>query len=114
MEPAIKLAVQRTHLANERTQMAWIRTALSLISFGFAISHFHRILHHTRGPLGPRALGMMMIAVALFSLGVASVQHRRAVRALRAQSYDLPPSTAGLTAVLIMVVGVVAFVLAVL
>ena len=32
------LAVDRTRLAHERTLMAWVRTATSMISFGFAIA----------------------------------------------------------------------------
>jgi putative membrane protein len=34
---ATDLALDRTRLAHERTMMAWIRTATSLISFGFAV-----------------------------------------------------------------------------
>jgi hypothetical protein len=37
---ATKLAVERPRLACERTLMAWIRTAASLISFGFTIYKF--------------------------------------------------------------------------
>jgi putative membrane protein len=45
MDTATKLAFERTYLANERTQMVWIRTSLALISFGFTIAHLPRILH---------------------------------------------------------------------
>jgi hypothetical protein len=31
------LALDRTRMASERTLMAWVRTALSMISFGFTI-----------------------------------------------------------------------------
>ena len=36
--------MDRTRLAYERTLMAWVRTATSLISFGFTIYKFRRIL----------------------------------------------------------------------
>lgn len=68
MDPNLKLSLRRTYLANERTQMAWIRTAFTLISFGFGIAHCHRFLHHTRGPLGPGAIGMMIAPFACRSL----------------------------------------------
>ncbi len=31
---------QREHQANERTFLAWLRTAIALIGFGFAIARF--------------------------------------------------------------------------
>ncbi|MEM9945649.1 MAG: DUF202 domain-containing protein, partial [Cyanobacteria bacterium P01_D01_bin.36] len=31
---------QREHQANERTFLAWLRTSISLIGFGFAIARF--------------------------------------------------------------------------
>lgn len=31
---------QREHQANERTFLAWLRTSIALIGFGFAIAHF--------------------------------------------------------------------------
>ena len=35
-----QLAIDRTRLAAERSLMAWIRTALSMIAFGFTIYKF--------------------------------------------------------------------------
>ncbi|BBX71585.1 YidH family protein [Mycolicibacterium psychrotolerans] len=39
-----RLAAKRTHLAEERTLMAWVRTATSLIAFGFTIYQVFRYL----------------------------------------------------------------------
>ena len=48
-EPELKLndrlAIDRTRLAAERSLMAWIRTALSMIAFGFTIYKFLQALH---------------------------------------------------------------------
>ena len=35
------LGVERTRLVTERTMMAWVRTATSLMTFGFAIQQFY-------------------------------------------------------------------------
>jgi inner membrane protein YidH len=43
LDTGMKLAVERTRLAHERTTMAWGRTAASLISFGFTIYKFFDI-----------------------------------------------------------------------
>jgi len=41
------LALERTRLAHDRTMMAWIRTATSLISFGFTIHKFFEYVHQS-------------------------------------------------------------------
>lgn len=111
-----RLAFERTYLAHERTQMAWVRTSLALISFGFAIAKFYQLLHETQGDqtpyFAPRTVGMLMISIGLIALVFANVQHRGALKALRARCPDLPASTAGATAVAIMLLGVVAFAVA--
>jgi inner membrane protein YidH len=37
LDAGTRLAIERTRLASERTMMEWVRTATSLISFGFTI-----------------------------------------------------------------------------
>ncbi len=39
-----ELAKERSRQASDRTLMAWVRTSLSLIGFGFAIASFRDIL----------------------------------------------------------------------
>ena len=38
------LALDRSRLASERTLMAWVRTAMSMVTFGFTIYKFLRFL----------------------------------------------------------------------
>ena len=40
--PANQLALERAYIAHERTMMAWIRTSVALITFGFSIQQFFR------------------------------------------------------------------------
>ena len=109
-----KLAVERTRLAHERTLMAWVRTSTSLISFGFSIYKFFQYLHESGqaaahgGLIGPRGLGLIMITIGVFTLVLATIEHRREVRALR-DRYGLlvPRSLATYTAGLIAALGVV-------
>jgi putative membrane protein len=118
MDPGTKLSYNRTYLAHERTQMGWMRTSLALISFGFGIAKFYQFLHEGRGEqapyMGPRGVGMIMISIGLIALICANVQHRRALKALYAECPGLPVSTAGATAVVIMLLGIIAFVMALL
>jgi putative membrane protein len=38
--PAVRESRFRDHSANERTLLAWIRTGIALMAFGFAIARF--------------------------------------------------------------------------
>ncbi len=82
------LALDRTWLAHERTLMAWVRTATSMISFGFAIYKFFQYeagqgAPITRGLLTPRDFALIMVGIGLLALIGATISHRRDVRAIR-------------------------------
>ena len=114
LDTGTHLAYERTFLAYERSQMAWIRTALSLITFGFTISKFFEFLQEKQGEaapvLGARTVGIVMIAMGLLALIMGTVQHRQALRTLRARCPDLPESVSWVTAVLLSLLGLLALV----
>ena len=37
------------HLANERTFLAWVRTAITIMAFGFVIARFGRLIRYSSG-----------------------------------------------------------------
>jgi putative membrane protein len=83
-----EMAVDRTWLAHERTLMAWVRTAVSMISFGFTIYKFFQFEVEKDAPirhglLTPRDFALIMVTIGLVSLLGATVAHRRDVRGLR-------------------------------
>jgi len=106
------LAVDRTRLAHERTLMAWVRTATSMISFGFTIAKLVPDREADRGGLlDTHTFASIMIAVALVALTLAAVQHRREMRALRSQYPDhVPYSNAMFVASMVAGFGILAFV----
>ena len=113
LDTGTRLSYERTFLAHERTQMAWVRTGLALISFGFGIAKFFQYIQQNQGDegpvFGPKTVGMIMIAIGLVSLALANGQHYRAMRSLRKECPGLPSSTAGMTAVIVMMLGIIAF-----
>jgi putative membrane protein len=80
---ANELAKERNRAAAERTLMAWIRTALSLIGFGFGIGKLSAYLdaagvHTSRDPAHTSLVfGSSFIVVGIFGLLCAIVQHAR-------------------------------------
>ena len=80
-----RLALMRTILAADRSLMAWVRTALSLISFGFTIFKF---LGSDPSHLGlrentPRNAGLFLIAVGTVSLILGMIENWRTMTDLR-------------------------------
>jgi putative membrane protein len=91
--------------------MAWIRTSMSLITFGFTIFKFFQYLasnEHRRTVVTPWIVGMAMIVIGLVALILAWVQHRQEMTALKAQVPDMPYSIAGVMASMIAGLGVLA------
>src|SRR5262245_15246814 len=111
-----QLAVDRTRLAHERTMMAWIRTAVSLISFGFTIFKFFQYLHEGRPEqtptpiIGPHLFAILMIVIGLVALTLAWLQHRNELAILRKTSGPMPYSLAGVIAIFVAGLGIVALI----
>jgi putative membrane protein len=76
-----KLARLRTFQASERTLMAWIRTAISMISFGFTIVKFFEYLESERRyqfrVLGSGGIGLVLILGGILALLVGILQYRK-------------------------------------
>jgi putative membrane protein len=110
--PKPDLAVDRTRLAHERTLMAWVRTAVSLISFGFTIYKFFDYVRQKgerqeEPVFGPREFAGAMIGIGLTVLVLATIQHIREVRAMRSlYGAQVSYSLAAIVAVLVGALGV--------
>jgi putative membrane protein len=85
---ATELAKERNREAADRTLNSWIRTALSLIGFGFGISKIHDSLeamgiHRPQDPIRSTLLvGGSFILVGMLALLAAIIQHGRILKRL--------------------------------
>ena len=83
----------RTRLAVERTLMAWVRTSVSMIAFGFTIFQFFQRFHDMRGvahaerPEAPWYLGLALIVAGVGALAVSAWQYRWMIAYLRSAPF---------------------------
>ncbi len=69
----------REHLANERTLLAWIRTGVSLISFGLVVERIGAQI----GPVGTSgAFGVALAVLGCLALVMGTVQFLRSRRGI--------------------------------
>jgi len=109
------LALDRTRMAAERTLMAWVRTALSMIGFGFTIYKFLQVIQeqdklHLLRPQAPRDVGLTLTGIGTFAVIIACVQHWKYVKKLRPdQPYKLWKDLTFIVACLIAILGLLIF-----
>jgi putative membrane protein len=83
----------RTRMSIERTLMSWVRTAVSLIGFGFTIVQFFERFNSMPGvspahrPQAPRQLGLTLIAIGVVVLIISTLQYRRTVLYLNGKEF---------------------------
>jgi inner membrane protein YidH len=113
-----ELAKERTREAADRTLMAWIRTCLSLIGFGFGIAKFRDILVEAGIRRGPEHLhstlifGLSFIALGVFGLLAAVIQHRRILAHIKSEDFHYTGfrPVVMITAIILLLIGLFAFI----
>ena len=114
------LAWMRTRMALETTLAAWVRTATSLIVFGFAIVQFFEHFNASRGLTGQhlaRYVGLVLIGIGSLATGVAVWDYHKALRYLESGAFRGVAGVPGIrrvyptvvVAVLLCLIGLVAF-----
>ena len=92
----------RVFFAAERTLLAWIRTGLTIMGFGFVVARFGlflSVLAAQRAPSTPSGtysmhfsavIGILLVLLGAMCMILPAIQHRRIVVSLPAD--DVPPS----------------------
>jgi putative membrane protein len=113
-----ELAKERSREAADRTLMAWIRTCLSLIGFGFGIAKLRDILieagmhprpEHFHGTL---IFGLSFISLGIFGLLAAVVQHWRILQHLKFENFQYTGfrPLVMIAAIILLLIGLFAFI----
>ena len=80
------------HAANERTYLAWVRTAIAIMAFGFVIERFDLFLAYLNGSARPaphhphtaQLVGLALIVLSVVMMFAATLRyfhHRKAISA---------------------------------
>ena len=83
----------RTKMSADRTLMSWVRTAVSMIGFGFTIVQFFERFKGFEDVKAaaytgaPRYLGMMLIAAGTIGLLISAVQYHSLMREVWSEPY---------------------------
>jgi putative membrane protein len=111
-----KIDRQREHQANERTFLAWLRTSLALIGFGFAIARFILFLRQPQTSLmeqdtpthplfNSENLGVTLVILGVAVIAFAAWQYNRVFWQIERGNYRPNRWFVGIITVLVMIVG---------
>ena len=86
------------HLANERTFLAWIRTSVGLMAFGFVVVKFSLFVRQVSALLGKENLiqnrgysgfvGIILVAVGMITLVLSYARFRKTKKQISEGNYN--------------------------
>jgi putative membrane protein len=107
---------QREHQANERTFLAWLRTSISLIGFGFAIARFGLFLRElqirlsnqdipTHSFITSQSLGVGLVIVGIIVIVLAVWRYNMVFWQIEQGNYQPNRLMVWLTATIVILLG---------
>lgn len=89
------------HLANERTLLAWVRTSIGIMAFGFVVVKFSLFVKQISLVLGKPStvhqygysapIGILMVITGALSLLLSLVRYKRTAQQIDNNSYQHSP-----------------------
>jgi putative membrane protein len=78
------------HLANERTFLAWVRTAIAIMGVGFLVTNLHSSLIDTltvRGDLLATIIGLASVGLGVLTVLMSMIVYFKKIHSINNQTY---------------------------
>lgn len=110
---------RRVHMANERTFLAWIRTSIGIMAFGFVVERFalfvrqlsllfgKEVLPQSLQPHGySRIFGIVLVAVGTIMSLLAYVRYRKTAKQIDEDTYHPSGALDLLLTIAVLIIGI--------
>lgn len=98
MEEPDTLPKVNDHLANERTYLAWVRTGIGIMAFGFVVVKFSLFVTQiglalgTKDQVAPhgysRAIGVVLVLLGVCTIVLSFLKYHRTEKQLKSGTYS--------------------------
>lgn len=113
-----KIDRQREHQANERTFLAWLRTSIALIGFGFAIARFGLFMRQLQAAIAPQdsssesllssqSVGISLVIVGIVLIALAAWRYNQVFWQIERSDYQPNRLIIWVTAGIVIVLGLI-------
>ena len=106
---------RRVHMANERTFLAWIRTSIAVMAFGFVVEKFSLFVKQMAYYIGKEAsppapgyssvIGVLLVGLGMLMGVLAFVRYKKVERQIDDDTYAPSPVLSVLLAISVIVIG---------
>ena len=104
-----KLALDRTLMAADRSLMAWVRTSLSMISFGFTIYKILEAFREEGAPIHhvntPRDVGLFLTGLGTVAMVMGTIEFWYRFKELRAEGVSMAVQPSFIMAIIMSITG---------
>ncbi|GER94019.1 DUF202 domain-containing protein [hot springs metagenome] len=111
-----KIRNRRVHMANERTFLAWIRTSIGIMAFGFVVEKFSLFVRQMSYPLGKEVMppsrgyssifGIFLVALGALMGVLAFIRYKKVERQIDEDTYQPSRILDAMLALAVLAIGI--------
>ncbi|GAB4536074.1 MAG: DUF202 domain-containing protein [Thermodesulfovibrionia bacterium] len=111
-----KIRNRRVHMANERTFLAWIRTSIGIMAFGFVVEKFSLFVRQMSYLLGKEVMppsrgyssifGIFLVALGALMGVLAFIRYKKVERQIDEDTYQPSRILDAMLAIAVLAIGI--------